>query len=92
MDTRSLAGIFFGHRTVRDAPRRSATAAIVTVALTGLWGCGTTGLGGALGVVVGLLAGGHHGLGRDPRMTVRQAGRTASPIRRAKLPKLWLNG
>lgn len=56
--TGSLVGIFVGHRAMRDAaPRRFAVAAIASAALTGLLGCGTTGLGGALGIVVGLVAG-----------------------------------
>src|SRR6266850_1532709 len=40
------------------SPRRYALAAIATAALTGTLACATTGLGGALGVVVGLVAGG----------------------------------
>ena len=57
--TSSLLGMFVGHRATSDAsPRHFAAAAIATAALTGLLGCGTTGLGGALGVVVGLVAGG----------------------------------
>lgn len=55
----SLVGILVGYRAISDAvPRRFALAAISTAALTGLLGCGTTGLGGALGVVIGLVAGG----------------------------------
>lgn len=57
--TSSLVGIAVGHRAVSDrSPRRFAIAAIACAALTGLLGCGTTGLGGALGVVIGLVAGG----------------------------------
>ena len=57
--TGSLVGILVGYRAITDAsPRRYATAAIATAALSGLLGCGTTGLGGATGVVVGLVAGG----------------------------------
>lgn len=60
--TSSLVGLLVGHRAVTDAvPRRFAIAAITTAALTGLLGCGTTGLGGALGVVIGLVAGGTTG-------------------------------
>ena len=55
----SLVGILVGYRAITDrAPRRYALAAITTGALTGLLGCGTTGLGGAFGVVIGLVAGG----------------------------------
>lgn len=57
--TSSLVGLFVGHRASTDAaPRFYAIAAIATASLTGLLGCGTTGLGGALGVVIGLVAGG----------------------------------
>lgn len=55
----SLVGILVGYRAVTDqSPRRFGLAAIGSAALTGLLGCGTTGLGGALGVVIGLVAGG----------------------------------
>ncbi|HSR98832.1 MAG TPA: hypothetical protein VLM79_17365 [Kofleriaceae bacterium] len=57
--TSSLVGAFVGTRAAADpAPRRFAVAAIAAAALTGLLGCGTIGLGGALGIVVGLVAGG----------------------------------
>jgi hypothetical protein len=57
--TGSLVGILVGYRAISDAsPRRYALGAIATAALGGLLGCGTTGLGGATGVVVGLVAGG----------------------------------
>ena len=57
--TSSLVGIAVGHRAVSDrSPRRFAIAAIASAALTGLLGCGTIGLGGAVGVVIGLVAGG----------------------------------
>lgn len=57
--TSSLVGLLVGGHAVSDAsPRQFALAAIATAALTGLLGCGTIGLGGALGVVVGLVAGG----------------------------------
>lgn len=57
--TSSVLGMFVGHRATTDeSPQRFAIAAIATAALTGLLGCGTTGLGGAIGVVVGLVAGG----------------------------------
>jgi hypothetical protein len=57
--TGSLVGILVGyHAATEPSPRRFAIAAITGAAITGLLGCGTTGLCGALGVVVGLLAGG----------------------------------
>jgi hypothetical protein len=57
--TSALVGALVGVRAAADAaPRRFAIAAIASAALTGLLGCGTTGLGGALGVVIGLVAGG----------------------------------
>ena len=57
--TGSLVGILVGYRAISDSsPRRYALAAIATASLGGLLGCGTTGLGGATGVVVGLVAGG----------------------------------
>ena len=57
--TGSLVGILVGYRAISDSsPRRYALAAITSAALGGLLGCGTTGLGGATGVVVGLVAGG----------------------------------
>jgi hypothetical protein len=57
--TSSLVGLVVGHRASLDAaPRRFAPAAIATATLTGLLGCGTTGLGGAIGIAVGLVAGG----------------------------------
>lgn len=60
--TSSLVGLVVGHRAVTDAsPRRFAIAAITSAALTGLLGCGTIGLGGAAGVVIGLVAGGAAG-------------------------------
>jgi len=55
----SLVGILVGYRASTDtAPRRYAIAAIAAAALTGLLGCGTTGLGGAVGIVAGVVAGG----------------------------------
>ncbi len=60
--TSSLVGILVGYRAIQDAvPRHFAPAAIATAALAGLLGCGTTGLGGAIGVIVGLVAGGLSG-------------------------------
>ena len=55
----AVVGVLVGQRASSDpAPQRYAIAAITTAALTGLLGCGTTGLGGAVGIVVGLVAGG----------------------------------
>lgn len=60
--TGALVGILVGYHAISDAvPRRYAVAAIATAALTGLLGCGTTGLGGALGIVIGVVAGGATG-------------------------------
>jgi len=57
--TSALVGAAVGHHATRDAsPRRFALAAIATAALTGALGCGTTGVGGAIGVGIGLVAGG----------------------------------
>lgn len=57
--TGSLVGILVGYRAISDAsPRRFGIAAVTTAALGGLLGCGTTGLGGATGVVLGLVIGG----------------------------------
>jgi hypothetical protein len=57
--TSSAAGILVGHVATRDeSPRRYACAAIATALTTGLLGCGTFGFVGAVGVVVGLVAGG----------------------------------
>lgn len=59
LGTSSVLGMVVGHRATTDAaPRAFAIAAISTAALTGLLGCGTTGLAGAIGVVLGLVAGG----------------------------------
>lgn len=58
----SLVGIAVGYRANHDAgPSRFAAGALTTAALTGLIGCGTIGLGGAIGVVIGLIAGGATG-------------------------------
>lgn len=56
--TSSIVGLVVGYHAMNESSRRFAIAAIATAALTGLLGCGTTGLGGALGVVIGLVAGG----------------------------------
>lgn len=59
LGTSAVAGTLAGAHATRDrAPLRFALAALATAALAGLLGCGTTGLGGALGVIVGLAAGG----------------------------------
>ena len=55
----SIVGALVGHRATLDrSPVRFAAAALSTASLTGLLGCGTIGLGGAAGVVIGLVAGG----------------------------------
>jgi hypothetical protein len=59
LGTSALVGAFVGYQAISDrSPSRFAGAAITTAALTGLLGCATMGLGGALGVVIGLVAGG----------------------------------
>ncbi len=59
LGTSAVLGMLVGYRAITDeSPRSFAIAAIATAALTGLLGCGTTGLGGAVGVVFGLVAGG----------------------------------
>jgi len=59
LGTGSLVGVVVGAHAVADrAPGPFASAAIASAALTGMLACGTTGIGGALGVVVGLMAGG----------------------------------
>jgi len=56
--TSSLVGIFVGRVAARDpSPRRYAAGSIAAAILTGLLGCATTGFSGALGIVVGLVAG-----------------------------------
>jgi MFS superfamily sulfate permease-like transporter len=70
--TGSLVGILVGYRSICDSsPRRYGLAAMATAALGGLLGCGTTGLGGATGIVLGLVAGGVAG------WRIAHAGRTA---------------
>jgi hypothetical protein len=52
-------GIAVGLRASRDtSPPRFAAAAVTIAALTGLLGCSATGLGGAAGVIGGLVLGG----------------------------------
>lgn len=59
LGTSSLVGIAVGHAATRDAsPRRFAGGAIASALLTGLLGCGTVGFAGAVGVAIGLVAGG----------------------------------
>jgi len=59
VSTRSAAGILVGHIATRDeSPRRFALGAIATALSTGLLGCGTFGFVGAIGVALGLVAGG----------------------------------
>lgn len=56
--TSAAAGMLVGTSASRDEfPRRFAGGAVASALLTGLLGCGTTGMAGALGVVVGLVAG-----------------------------------
>lgn len=57
--TAGVFGALAGIRALRDpSPRRFASAAIATAALVGMLGCATTGMMGAVGVVIGLVAGG----------------------------------
>lgn len=59
LGTSAVVGALVGYRAISDhSPVRFASAAIATATLTGLLGCATMGLGGALGVVIGLVAGG----------------------------------
>lgn len=59
LGTSSVVGLLVGHRAMTDrSPARFTAAALSTAALTGLLGCGTIGLGGAAGVVLGLVGGG----------------------------------
>ncbi len=56
--TSSLVGIVVGRYAASDPQaRRFGASAIATAILTGLLGCATTGFAGALGIVVGLVAG-----------------------------------
>ena len=54
--TSSLVGLAIGFAT-HDQPARFSVAALATALLVGLLGCSTTGIGGALGIVIGLVAG-----------------------------------
>jgi hypothetical protein len=58
--TSSLVGLAIGFATRRE-PTRFTFAALATAVLVGLLGCSTTGLGGAIGIVIGVLAGGATG-------------------------------
>lgn len=60
LGTGLAVGALVGARALREpgSSARFALAAFATAAATGLLGCGTTGLAGAVGVVVGLAAGG----------------------------------
>lgn len=59
LGTSAVVGIGVGYTATRDAsPQRFAGGALSTAMLTGLLGCGTVGFGGALGVAIGLVAGG----------------------------------
>jgi hypothetical protein len=60
--TSALVGMLVGFRASQDrAPHRFAAAALVAAVFTGTLACASTGLGGALGVVFGLVAGGATG-------------------------------
>lgn len=59
LGTSAIVGALVGYQAISDrGPTRFAGAAIVTATLTGLLGCATMGFAGALGVVIGLVAGG----------------------------------
>ncbi|HEY5947012.1 MAG TPA: hypothetical protein VIV40_16020 [Kofleriaceae bacterium] len=58
LGTSAVVGMAVGHVATRDgSPYRFAGGALATALLAGGLGCGTTGFGGALGVLVGLVAG-----------------------------------
>jgi hypothetical protein len=60
--TSSLVGLVVGGYAMRDTlPSRFAAGALACAALTGLLGCATTGFGGAVGIVIGIAAGGATG-------------------------------
>ena len=68
--TSSIVGILVGRIATADAtPRRFGLAAVATAALTGLLACATTGYAGALGIVVGLVAGGVTGWVAAPHVS-----------------------
>jgi len=57
--TSSLVGTAVGYIATRDtSPYRFGGGALATALLAGLLGCGSVGFGGALGVVIGIVAGG----------------------------------
>jgi hypothetical protein len=59
LGTSGAVGAAVGYAATRDAsPPRFAGGALASALLTGLLGCGTVGFGGALGVAIGLVAGG----------------------------------
>ena len=59
LGTSSAVGIAVGFSATRDAsPHRFAGGALSAALLTGWLGCGSVGFGGALGVAIGLVAGG----------------------------------
>jgi hypothetical protein len=55
--TSALVGIAIGFGARRES-MRFVVAALASALLVGLLGCATTGLGGALGIVAGVAAGG----------------------------------
>jgi hypothetical protein len=60
--TSAVVGTLVGLRAVQDrSPLRFTAAALVAAAFTGALGCASTGIGGAVGVLVGLVAGGATG-------------------------------
>lgn len=59
LGTSSLVGVAVGYIATRDpSPHRFAAGAIASALLAGLLGCGTVGAAGAIGIAVGLFAGG----------------------------------
>jgi hypothetical protein len=59
LGTSSTVGTAVGYLATRDvSPHRFGGGALATALLAGLLGCGSVGFGGALGVVIGLVAGG----------------------------------
>lgn len=57
--TSAAAGVLVGRAAPHDSsPRRYGLGAVATAMLTGLLGCGTVGFAGAVGVAVGVVAGG----------------------------------
>jgi hypothetical protein len=59
LGTSALVGVAVGHAATRDpSPPRFGSGAIASALLAGLLGCGTIGVAGAIGVAIGLVAGG----------------------------------